>query len=49
MSKVRITEQYLEDIGDAIREKIGEEETYTPAEMADTVRNISAEEGLNIP
>lgn len=42
MSKVRITEQYLEDIGDAIREKTEEEKTYAPAEMADAVRNISA-------
>lgn len=42
MSKVLITEQYLRDIANAIRERNGSRETYTPAEMADAIRNIGA-------
>lgn len=40
MSKVLVTESYLEDIGDAIRIKSDSEDTYTPAEMANAILNI---------
>ena len=41
MGKVLVTESYLEDIADAIREKNGTVNTYTPAEMADAISAIS--------
>ena len=37
MAKVLISEQYLEDIADSIRNKLNSEETYTPAEMSDAI------------
>ena len=40
MSKVMITESYLEDIADAIRTKNGSSDTYKPAEMADAIEAI---------
>ena len=40
MSKVLITESYLEDIADAIREKSGGGLTYKPSEMAGAILNI---------
>lgn len=40
MGKVCVTEDYLQDIADAIREK-GVEGTFTPAQMGDAVRLIS--------
>lgn len=40
MAKVLITEGYLSDIADAIREKKASEDTYTPAEMADAIESI---------
>lgn len=40
MSKVMITESYLEDIADAIRAKTGTQDTFTPAEMADAIGDI---------
>lgn len=40
MSKVLVTESYLEDIGDAIRDRNGEETTYKPAEMANAILAI---------
>lgn len=40
MSKVMITESYLEDIADAIRTKNGSSDTYKPAEMADAIEDI---------
>lgn len=40
MSKVLVTEEYLQDIADAIREKTGGSATYTPAQMGDAIRNI---------
>lgn len=42
MSKVMITESYLEDIADAIRTKNGSSDTYKPAEMADAIDAIPA-------
>lgn len=40
MAKVMITESYLEDIADAIREKKGGSNTYTPGEMAAAISSI---------
>ena len=40
MAKVLITEDYLSDIADAIREKKSSQDTYTPAEMADAIESI---------
>lgn len=40
MAKVMITESYLEDIADAIREKKGGSDTYTPGEMAAAISSI---------
>ena len=40
MTKVMITESYLEDIADAIRTKNGSSDTYKPAEMADAIEDI---------
>lgn len=47
MSKVLITESYLDAIADAIRGKNGTQNTYTPAQMAAAVQAIST--GSNIP
>lgn len=41
MAKVLVTETYLEDIGDAIREKLESEDTYKPSEMAAAISQIS--------
>lgn len=40
MGKVVVTEEYLQDIADAIREK-GGTGTFTPREMGDAIRNLS--------
>ena len=37
MTQVLVTEQYLGDIADAIREKNGSQNEYTPAQMAAAV------------
>lgn len=42
MSKVVVTEQYLTDIADAIREKNGSENTYTPGQMAYAIETLPA-------
>lgn len=42
MSKVLVTETYLEDIADAIRAKNGLSDTYMPSEMATAISNISS-------
>lgn len=39
-SKSIISNAYLEDIGDAIRQKRGTEETYYPSYMGDAIRGI---------
>ena len=41
MGKVLITEEYLEDIGDALRDQLGTTATYTPPQMAGAIRSIS--------
>ncbi len=47
MAKVAITEQYLEDIADAIREKTGlSTATYLPSEMAPAILTISGGGGI---
>lgn len=47
MAKVAITESYLEDIADAIREKTGmSEETYRPSQMAPAIATISGSGGI---
>ena len=40
MSKVMITESYLEDIADAIRVKNGSSDTYKPSEMSGAIEDI---------
>ena len=42
MSKVMITEQYLEDIANAIRNKSGGGNAYKPSDMAAAIMNIPA-------
>ena len=52
MSKVLVTEQYLSDIGSAIRAKAGVSEAFQPAQMASAINEIpsgggtEAEDGL---
>lgn len=41
MAKVLISDQYLTQIGEAIRSKNGSSDTYTPAEMASAIAAIS--------
>lgn len=40
MAKVIVTETYLENIGDAIRSKLGGSDTYKPSEMAGAISQI---------
>ena len=40
MSKVTVTESYLEDIGDAIRGKLGTSQEYTPGQMVAAIESI---------
>ena len=46
MAKVIITQDYLEDIADAIREKTGLSDTYKPSEMAPAIMTISGGGGI---
>lgn len=41
MGQVLVTEEYLEDIGDAIRDSAGTNATYTPQEMGNAIRKIA--------
>ena len=43
MARGIITTQYLSDIADAIRAKLGVSDTYTPAQMAGAISSISGE------
>lgn len=40
MAKTLITENYIEDIAEAIREKLDVDDTYYPSEMADAIESI---------
>lgn len=44
MSKVLVTESYLTDIGNAIRNKNGSTTKYKPSEMADAINDITAQD-----
>ena len=46
MAHVLITEQYLADIADAIRAKLGVSDTYLPSEMSDAIESISGGGGF---
>lgn len=46
MAQVLITETYIEDIADAIRDKNGTENTYTPAQMAQAIEDIETAEDI---
>ena len=46
MPKVAVTESYLEDIADAIREKTGLSDTYKPGEMAEAILAIAGGGGI---
>lgn len=46
MAKVALTEQYLEDIADALRAKSETSNTYTPAEMAPAILALPAGGGI---
>lgn len=46
MANVFIEETSLQDIADAIREKTGTQDTYTPAEMAEAIEAISGGGGI---
>ena len=43
MGKVLVTDSYLTDIADAIREKNGTEDTYLPSAMADAISSIKTD------
>lgn len=47
MTKVAITETYLTDIADAIRQKAGSVDTYKPSEMAGAILDISGGGGAS--
>lgn len=40
MTQGLVTDTYMSDLADAIRAKLGTEDTYTPAEMADAILSI---------
>lgn len=44
MSKVLVTESYLTDIGNAIRNKNGSYDTYKPGEMAGAINDITTQD-----
>ena len=44
MSKVLVTESYLTDIGNAIRNKNGSYDTYKPSEMAGAINDITTQD-----
>ena len=48
MAKVLVSDQYLEDIADAIREKKAVSTTYTPSQMADAILSIETDSGIQI-
>lgn len=48
MSKVLVTESYLTDIGDAIRNKNGSTTKYKPGEMAAAIKNIKTQDNTAV-
>lgn len=48
MGKVLVTDTYLTDIADAIREKLGVSDTYTPAQMGPAIETITGGGGTSI-
>ena len=48
MSKVLVTESYLTDIGDAIRNKNGSTIKYKPSEMANAINNIKTQDNTAV-
>ena len=48
MSKVLVTESYLEDIADSIRSQLGVADTYKPSQMASAIASISGCGGVNV-
>ena len=46
MSIITTDNAYYSDIGDAIRSKLDTDQTYTPSEMGDAIRSISAVKGI---
>ena len=49
MAKVLVSDQYLNDIADAIRTKLEVSTTYTPAHMASAILSISTGGGVATP
>lgn len=47
MAQVLVTESYLDNIADAIRDKNGTNNTYTPAQMAQAIENIQTAEDMD--
>lgn len=43
-----ISDQYLEDTADAIRDQLGSQNTYTPSQFASAIMNIAGGEAINI-
>lgn len=48
MSKVLVTDTYLTSIADAIREKLGVSDTYTPAQMGPAIETITGGGGTSL-
>lgn len=46
MAQVLLTESHLSDIANAIREKNGTDNTYTPAQMAEAIEAIETAEEI---
>ena len=47
MAQVLVTETYIEDIADAIRDKNGTSNTYTPAQMAAAIEALETIEDMD--
>ena len=49
MARVLVTESYLTDIADAIREQNNSENTYTPSQMATAILTLSVNGNNQFP
>ena len=47
MAKVMVTESYLEAVGDALREKLGVQQSFMPSQMAEAILSISVNTSEN--